>query len=129
MARFVLRGDRLVVRLNLLEKLADLRLRSPTVPSASVRSIEVVRRTGPLRHEVDMGFAANTAPAAGLVTAHSRGRYAGGRAAVFVYLGRSAVRVNLDDAKWRLFLISSRQPESVAERLRDGLPRIDGARG
>lgn len=129
MARLLVRDERLVVRLNALEKLADLRLRSPAVPVVCVRSIDVVSRTGRLRLEVDFGFAGNTAPFAGLATASSHGRYAGGRAAVFAYLGRSAVRVDLDDARWRLFLVSSREPELVAQRLRDSMAGTGDARG
>ncbi len=122
-ARLVVHADHLVVRLSPVEKLAAWVTRSPTAPLTSVRRVEVVRRPGRVRLDVDFGFAGNTAPAAGLITAHSRGRYAGGRAAVFVYFGLSAVRVDLDDARWSLFLISTRRSQSVAEQLQEAVAR------
>jgi hypothetical protein len=117
MAALKIIGGRLMLRLNPVEKLMDLRLRSPTVPLAAVRNVTVVDRPGRiLLDEVDLGFAGNTAPLGAVVTASSRAEAAGGRAAVFVYLRRTSVRVDLAGAAspWRLFLVSCRDPEEVA---------------
>lgn len=115
--------------MNPVEKLANFAFKNPTVHLASVRRVELARRPGRVRAGVDFGFAGNTAPAAGLITAHSRGRYAGGRAAVFVYFGRRALRVELDDHVWRLFLVSAKDAEQGAEELAEAVRRHAETRG
>lgn len=98
MASLKVVGDRLLVRLNPLERLADLRLRSPSAPIEAVREVTVVDRPGKvLVSDVDLGFAGNTAPFGFVVTASSRAKFQGGRAAVFVYLRRRSVRVDLEE--------------------------------
>jgi hypothetical protein len=114
-------GDRLILRLNLGEKLMDLRLRSPTVPLGAVRKVEVLEHPRQvLAAEVDFGFAGNTAPLGGIVTATARAKFRDGRAAVFVYLRRKSVRVDIGLAggRWRLFLVSCGNPDHVAAELR-----------
>lgn len=121
MAALEIIGDRLRLRLNPVERLMDLRLRSPKAPLSAVQSVTVIARPGrTLLEEVDFGFAGNTAPLGAVVTASSRAKVAGGRAAAFVYLRRKAVRVDLADevSGWRLFLVSCKNAEEVAVALR-----------
>jgi hypothetical protein len=113
-------GDRLLLRLNPVEKLMDLRVRSPSVPLTAIRRVSVVEHPGGfIEGNIRFGFAGDTAPLGAVVTAFSRGKVDGGRAAVFVYLRRSSVRLDLDDkaARWRLFLVSCRNAEKVAAEL------------
>ena len=122
-ARLRIQGDRLVLRLNMLEKAAGFVVRSPSVGLASVRQVDATSRPGRVRLDVDLGFTGNGAPAAFLIKAHGRGRFDGGRAAVFVYLSRPSIRVYLDDDVWRLFLVSTKQAGSAAEELREAVRR------
>lgn len=113
-------GDRLVLRLNPVEKLMDLRLRSPAVPLTAIRHVSVVERPAKfMEGKIRFGFAGDTAPLAAVATAFSRGKVDGGRAAVFVYLRRTSVQVDLDDrqARWKLFLVSCRNAEEAAAEL------------
>lgn len=99
----------------------DLRLRSPAAPVGAITDVTVVDRPRHLlESDIDQGFAGNGAPLASVVTASSRAKFRGDRAAVFVYLRRRSVRVDLDQqrgANWRLFLVSCRGAENMAAEL------------
>ncbi|MCA0144685.1 hypothetical protein [Blastococcus sp. LR1] len=126
MARLEVVGDQLRLRLNALEKLLDLRLHSPSAPVAAIRGVTVDAHPRETLHDVDLGFAGNTALLGAVVTASSRAAVPRGRAATFVYLGREAVRIELDDEHggWRLFLVSCKNAEDVAAAIRSATGRI-----
>jgi hypothetical protein len=123
-AKIVRRGDLLVLRLNPIERVLDLRLRSPKAAVQHVESIQSVR-PGAVVVQVDQGFAANTAPMGAMVTAKARGNlYQGGRAAVFVYLRFRSVEVMFSEpSPWRLWLVSSTRARDEVGRLRAAVDR------
>jgi hypothetical protein len=125
-AKLIVRRNRLVMRLNPIEKLLDLRLASPAAPVSTVESVTAIDDPKDLletEHSFGL-FAGNTAPLRGAMTAFSRARFEGGRAAVFVYFGGQCLRVNMNSAgsRWQLFLVSSRSVDNDVAALREALP-------
>lgn len=121
MARLIVVGDRLEVRLNWLEKLAVGSFRTPVAPGDAIQAIDVVDRPASyLRSHVDFGW--GTAPWP-LLFMSIRARFDSGRAAVLVYWRRRSVRVLTTPhaARWGLFLVSCINPEAVATKLREDL--------
>jgi hypothetical protein len=120
-ARLAVVGDQLVVRLNPIEQLAAWRWR-PREALSQVESVEVLASTPPtgVSRLVRMGFAAETAPMRGLATVGPRAwtRPDNRDACVVLYRSGPGVLVRFrESARWGLFLISSRNPVQVAERV------------
>jgi hypothetical protein len=123
-AKLIVRRNRLVMRLNLIEKLLDLRLASPAAPVSTVESVTAIDDPKDLLEtEHSFGFAGNTAPLRSAMTAFSRARFEAGRAAVFVYFGGQCLRVNMNSAgnRWQLLLDSSRSVDDDVAALREAL--------
>jgi hypothetical protein len=117
MARLVVDGANVAVLLNPVEQFAAFRWR-PSAPLASVNSVHVLDRSGPMvvQEWVSMGFAASTAPLAGVATVGPRAEDIHGRPAFVVsYCSGPAVLIRFDrTAHWGLWLISNRHAEAVA---------------
>jgi len=124
MARFEVRGARLVVRLNAVERLAAWRWR-PQAPLSAITSVNVLPSTArsAVDESVSMDVAARGAPLGGIATVGPRARTADGRPAfVVTYLSGQAVPVQFDSsAPWALMLVSSRRARAVAQAVRAAL--------
>lgn len=117
MARLVVDGSQLVVRLSPLERLGALAAADPAVPLSAVRDVRVVPRpAGALR-----GL---RAPGAGFpgVIALGTWRSVGGRDFAAVYGRGPGIVVELEGARWRRLVVSSHEAEHDAERVRAALP-------
>jgi hypothetical protein len=119
-AKFVVDGAWLVLKLNWLEKFGDFSVRNVRVPIEAIETVEIV--TDPhgrlLPDEVDFGFAGNTAPARKVMSLKTRAKTSsGGRAAVAEYFNRPAVVVRLapNTTPWRLIVVSSGHAERTAD--------------
>lgn len=126
-ARVLIRHHQLVLKLNCVEKVMALR-RNVRVPLGSVESVSVLSRPvssgrSPMI-DVSMGFAASSAPLAGVATIGPRARYLDGQALVIVWGNRPAVVVELNPeaGRWRLLVVSVSEPDAVAGRIRSALP-------
>jgi hypothetical protein len=115
-AKLVVRGDRVVVRLNPLEKVAAFR-RNVTVPLRAITSVTVVDR--PWDHlipeRVTTGFAASTAPGATVATIGPRASSGDGKALLVVYRNRRSVVIEIDTTSSRhsLVVVSVRDPDAA----------------
>lgn len=122
MARIEVERRSLVVRLNVLEAAMALRARV-AVPLDAVESVAVedhpLKRAS-IMNDVTMGFAAGGAPGMTLATIGPRAKYRGGRALLIVWRnGRSVViRLAPNDTAWRLLVVSMRDADEVAARVR-----------
>lgn len=121
-AQIHVNGGLLVVRLNLLETAMAAR-RSVRVPLDAVESVTVEDRPltrASIMNDVTMGFAAASAPAMTLATVGPRAKHNDGRALLIVWRnGRSVViRLAPNDTAWRRLVISRRDAEVVAARVR-----------
>lgn len=128
MAKLLVDGSWLVVRLNQLEKLADLSLRNVRVPSTAIETIEVVSDPHGrlLPKEVDFGFAGNTAPARKVMSLKTRAKTTnGGRAVVAEYLNRQAVvlRLSANATPWRLIVVSCGHAAQMTDAIRERTKR------
>jgi hypothetical protein len=124
-ARFEMQGTELVVRLNLLEKVAAWRWR-PRAPLSAITAVEVLTTTGSevVDHLVRLGVVAAGAPLRRVATVGPRAKATDGRPAfVVTYMAGPAVLVRFDDtAPWALMLVSSRRARAVALAVRDSIP-------
>ena len=116
MARLVVQGDWLVVRLSPLERLGALALAEPSAPLSSVTAVDVAERaTAAIR-----GL---RAPGTGLPGALALGtwRHRAGKDFVSVHGRGRGVEVQLAGAGWSRFVVSSPEPELDAARIREAL--------
>jgi hypothetical protein len=123
-ARLVLEGTQLSVRLNAIEVVMALR-RRVTAPVAAVRSVAVQDRPltrGPFMADVRMGWAAGGAPLGTVATVGPRARYKDGRAFLVVWRNAASVVVDLgpNETSWRLLVISTRDAAATAAMVRSG---------
>lgn len=121
-ARIAIADSSLVVRLNPLEAAMAVR-RTVTVPLAAVRRVSVEDRpltSSSVMHEVEMSFAAGGAPGMTFATVGPRARFRDGRALIVVWRNSRSVIVELipNETPWRLLVISLKNADLVAERLR-----------
>lgn len=130
MARIALVGSEIVVRLNPVERLLAFRWRPRTLMS-QVASVTLLESTAPrvVDSVVNLGFAAQGAPGRGLVTVGPRCRGRDGRPAMVVTYGSGpGVLVRFrSEARWSLYLVSSRQAADTVRRLRDAMPGPPGS--
>ena len=110
MARLVVEGDRVVVRLSTTEKLLGL-ANDPSAPLSAVRAARVVR---PARQAI-RGFRAPGLGGPGMAgVGHWRGQ---GHDFVAVYGDHAGVVVDLDGRPFRGFVVSVDDPEGIVEQL------------
>jgi hypothetical protein len=132
MARFVVSGTDLTVRLSLLERFLAWRW-SVRAPLSAVTSVAVLGSSGPERVQsmVSMGFAATSAPMGFVAAVGPRARTPDGRPAfVVTYLARAAVLVRLDGGSpWSLLLVSGRHPSAVALAITDAVGAVGSGHG
>ncbi|WP_143448341.1 hypothetical protein [Kineosporia sp. A_224] len=126
MARIAVVGSEIVVLLNPVERLLAFR-RRPRALMSQVVSVTLLDSTAPsvVDSVVTLGFAARTAPGRGLATVGPRCRGRDGRPAMVVTYGSGpGVLVRFrSEARWSLYLVSSRLAADIAGRLRDAIPR------
>jgi hypothetical protein len=112
MARLEIDGERLVVRLRLLERLGALVGHEPSAPRSAVRTVRVSDH--PYREL--RGIRAPGTGFPGVIALGTR-RYRGGKDFVAVYGRSAAVVVDLDGARWGRFVVSCNDPGQVAQSL------------
>jgi len=123
-ARLVVSGGELVVRLNPLEKVMDLRVRSPRFALADVSRCaaveavwdDVLRAPHGVRTRRVVDFGASEGLLGRLVTVLSRGRHGSARAIVVAYGNRPAVVVDVPRSAtpWNLVVVTTRRATAVA---------------
>lgn len=127
MAAVRVRHDQVVLRLNLIERLLTLSVRSPRLPLDQVETVLVNRRPGRLLQEVDFGFSGNSSPLGWVLKAFTRASYQGARASCLVYMRCPAVQVLFKSgATSRLWLASSTDAQRQVDELRQALHSSDG---
>lgn len=119
MARLRIKGNDLVVRLNLLERFAALRWHV-SVPLDVISSVRVERK--PLSSEwflrdVKVGFATRTAPLHRVVTLIAAKYSKGGEVFLAVYRNRPSVIVDTKSGRWRRLVVSERDPADVVKAI------------
>lgn len=119
MARLVVDGERLVVRLSPLERLGAFVASEPEAPLSAVRVVRSAAR--PWRE-----LRGVRAPGTGMpwVIALGTWRYRGGKDFCAVHGGGPAVIVELEGAAWGRFVVSSAEAAADSERLRAALPQL-----
>lgn len=127
MARLLVDGSVLRLRPSLAEQFLDLRRGAFSLPLEAVVGVvdKPWRRDG-FTGGVAFGATANVAPAQALLTVSSRARVKQGRAAVYVYLNRRSVQVDLDPRKSQFarLVVSAAHPDAMAARITRALAEL-----
>ena len=116
MARLVIQGDRLVVRLSPLERLGALLPAQPSAPLAAVQSVQAVDCA-------NRSIRGVRAPGTGLpgVIALGTWRHRAGKDFVSVHGRERGVVVELAGTGWSRFVVGSPEPELDASRIQAAL--------
>lgn len=119
MARLAVESERLILRLNPVEKIATFK-RNIVVSLRAISDVSVQHDPwGAALLDLRLGFAAGGAPLQRVATAMSCRTSDGERAMVVVYLNRPSVVVRLGSGSpWRLLVVSTPSPETEANRIR-----------
>lgn len=130
MAKLLVDGSLLHLQPSLAEQVLDLRRGAFNLPLEAVVRVEVVNKPwGPdgFSGGVAFGVTANGAPARALLTVSSRATVKQGRAAVYVYLNRRSVQVDLDPlrSQFARVVISAVHPEVIAAQITRALAELE----
>jgi hypothetical protein len=128
MVELVMKDDRLVVRLNPIEKLAAFR-RNVSVPFDAITNVSIVEKPWDefIPDRVKLGFQASTSPGRKVAAVGPRASSGNGKALLVVYTNGRSVVVDIDATKCRysLVIVSVRDADADASLIRRASLRVE----